>query len=199
MRRRIPATNSVVLAFFCVAIVAGGCARRTIQASAPVGGAPAPSVTEVERPMTIAPDTDASPPSETAPIVPPVVAAEESATPPVNIPATRAPNPRRPPEPTVEAAVEPPAKKPAPVISPQLSPADQANYEKRTSDDVSVAEKNLQGAQGKQLNASQQDIVDKVRSFLTQARDASKSGDWARAQNLAQKARLISIELINSL
>ena len=148
--------------------------------------------------MTIAPDTDASPPSETAPIVPPAVAAEEPA-PPITIPATKAPAPRRPPEPPVETAVEQPARKPAPVISPQLSPADQANYEKRTGDDVSVAEKNLQGSQGKQLNASQQDLVDKVRSFLAQARDASKSGDWARAQNLAQKARLLSIELINSL
>ena len=31
-----------------------------------------------------------------------------------------------------------------------------------------------------------------------QARDAGKSGDWTRAQNLAQKARLLSIELANS-
>jgi hypothetical protein len=148
--------------------------------------------------MTIAPDTDASPPSESAPVVAPSVAAEEPAT-PITIPATKAPNPRRPPEPAVEATVEQPVKKPVPVISPQLSPADQANYEKKTGDDVNVAEKNLQAAQGKQLNASQQDIVDKVRSFVMQARDASKSGDWARAQNLAQKARLLSIELINSL
>jgi hypothetical protein len=149
--------------------------------------------------MTIAPDTDASPPSEIAPITPPAVTAEEPAAPSIMIPANKAPSPRRPPEPPVEAAVEQPTKKPAPVISPQLSAEDQANYEKKTGDDISVAEKNLQGAQGKQLNASQRDIVDKVRSFLIQARDASKSGDWARAQNLAQKARLLSIELINSL
>jgi hypothetical protein len=149
--------------------------------------------------MTIAPDTDASPPSESAPITPPAVAAEEPVTPPITIPATKAPNPRRPMEPPVETAIEQPTKKQVPVISPQLSPEDQASYEKKTGDDVSVAERNLQGAQGKQLNASQRDIVDKVRSFLTQARDASKGGDWARAQNLAQKARLLSIELANSL
>jgi hypothetical protein len=40
--------------------------------------------------------------------------------------------------------------------------------------------------------------VGKIRSFLSQSRDASKDGDWARAQNLAQKARLLSNELINS-
>jgi hypothetical protein len=198
MKRKIADTNGAILALVFMAIFAGGCTHRTVQASAPVSGPPAPALSEVERPMTVAPDTDASPPSETEPVSAPTVAAEEPAT-PITIPATRTANPRRPPEPPVEASAEPPARKPTPVISPQLSPADQANYEKRTGDDVGVAEKNLQGAQGKQLNATQQDIVDKVRSFLAQARDASKSGDWARAQNLAQKARLLSIELVNSL
>jgi len=49
------------------------------------------------------------------------------------------------------------------------------------------------------LNAAQQDLVGKIRSFADQSRDASKAGDWARAQNLAQKARLLSVELLNSL
>jgi hypothetical protein len=99
----------------------------------------------------------------------------------------------------VEAPAEPPARTPAPQISPQLSAGDQASYERKTTEDAAVAEKNIQGASGRQLNAAQQDIVDKVRSFLSQARDASKTGDWARAQNLAQKARLLSVELANSL
>ena len=52
---------------------------------------------------------------------------------------------------------------------------------------------------GKALSAAQQDLAEKIRSFLAQSRDASKGGDWARAQNLSQKARLLSVELINSL
>ena len=178
---------------------AAGCAHNHIQAADPVSAPPAPSLSETERPMTVAPDTDASPPPEVAP-APPVVAAEEPSTPPITILATQpAPTPRKPPEPPVEAAAEPPSRRTAPLIAPQLSAGDQASYERKTGEDVGVAEKNLQGAQGKQLSAAQQDIVDKVRSFLAQARDASKTGDWARAQNLAQKARLLSIELINSL
>ncbi len=192
-------TKRIVLAACCLSLFAAGCAHSHIQAAAPVSAPPAPSLSETERPMTIAPDTDAAPPPEAAP-APPVVAAEEPSTPPITIPATQpAPTPRKPPEPTVEAATELPSRKPAPLIAPQLSPGDQASYERKTGEDVGVAEKNLQGAQGKQLSAAQQDIVDKVRSFLAQARDASKTGDWARAQNLAQKARLLSIELINSL
>lgn len=90
------------------------------------------------------------------------------------------------------------AHPPAPQISPQLSPGDQAAYERKTGEDTSVAEKNLQETSGKQLNAAQQDLVGKIRSFLSQSRDASKDGDWVRAQNLAQKARLLSVELVNS-
>jgi hypothetical protein len=145
--------------------------------------------------MTSAPDTDAIPPVE-ATATPPEVAVE-SAPPPDSIPVTRAP--RRPIEqPVAEAAAEPPARPAAPQISPQISPVDQASYERKTNDDVSMAKKNLQAAQGKQLNAAQQDLVDKIRSFLAQSLDASRSGDWARAQNLAQKARLLSVELMNS-
>ena len=67
------------------------------------------------------------------------------------------------------------------------------------NDDVTAAEKGLQQTNGRQLNAYQQDLVEKIHSFLDQSRDASKGGDWARAQNLAQKARLLSTELVNSL
>jgi len=87
----------------------------------------------------------------------------------------------------------------APQISPQLSPNDQAVYERKTNEDISVAEKNLQSAKGRQLNPSQLDLAEKIRSFVTQAHDAAKASDWTRAQNLAQKARLLSTELVNSL
>ncbi len=179
----------------CLCVCAAGCAQQHVHASAPVTTAPIPAPSEAERPMTIAPDTDATPPVE-APSAPPQVALE-SEPPPDSIPAAKAP--RKPVEqPVTEATAEPPARPPAPQISPQLSPVDQATYQRKTNDDVSVATKNLQAAQGKQLNAAQQDLAGKIRSFLTQSLDASKSGDWSRAQNLAQKARLLSTELINS-
>ncbi|MGA2508973.1 MAG: hypothetical protein ABSG27_01995 [Candidatus Acidiferrales bacterium] len=181
-----------------LSLAAGGCARNSVHAAAP---AVAPAPAEAERPMTTAPDTDATPPVETVAAPPAVPAAAPTPPPPapVAIPAAKPPAPRRPAEqPAAEAATEP-AHAPAPQISPQLSPGDQASYERRTDDDISIAQKNLQQANGKQLSAAQQDLVGKISSFLTQAVDASKGGDWARAQNLAQKARLLSQELIESL
>ena len=89
----------------------------------------------------------------------------------------------------MDVSSEPPAHAPAPQISPQISPRDQQSYERSTGNDITVAQKNLQDASGKQWNAAQQDLVDKIRSFLTESLDASKDGDWARAQTLAHAFR----------
>jgi hypothetical protein len=178
-------------------ISAGGCGPKNVHAAAPVAAAPAPAE---ERPMNIAPDTDASPPSETVAAPPALPAAPAPSPAAVTIPTPKPAAPRRQSgeQQPAEAESEQAAHPPAPQISPQLSPSDQASYERKTGEDTSVAEKNLQEIGGKQLNAAQQDLVGKIRSFLSQSRDASKGGDWARAQNLAQKARLLSAELINS-
>jgi hypothetical protein len=150
--------------------------------------------------MTVAPDTDASPPTEivAAPPTLPTAAAPPPA--PVTVAPARPAPPRRSSgeQAPAEAESDQSAHPPAPQISPQLSPGDQASYERRTVEDTNVAEKNLQETSGKQLSAAQQDLVGKIRSFLSQSHDASKDGDWVRAQNLAQKARLLSVELINS-
>jgi len=68
-----------------------------------------------------------------------------------------------------------------------------------TGVDAEVAQKNLQQANGKVLNAAQHDLQEKIRSFLAQSDEAGKAGDWSRAQTLAQKARLLSVELVDSL
>jgi hypothetical protein len=100
---------------------------------------------------------------------------------------------------TAESPAEQSSRPPAPLISPQISANDQATYAHKTDDDISVAEKNLQQSADKRLSAAQLDLVEKIKSFLSQSHEASKAGDWARAQNLAQKARLLSVELVDSL
>jgi hypothetical protein len=180
-----------------VSLAAAGCSQTKVQAAAPVTIAPVPAM---ERPMTIAPDTDAQPPVD-AVASPPTLPEEAMPPPSAQLPQTNPlPTPRRPSaeQPNAEAT-EPAARLPAVQISPQLSAGDQASYERSTNDDLATAERSLQQASGHQLNAAQQDLAGKIRSFTEQARDAGKGGDWTRAQNLAQKARLLSIELINSL
>jgi hypothetical protein len=170
-----------------------GCSQQRVRAASP---APAPLPPNAERPMNTAPDTNAAPPEMPAP--PPPVIADSSAQPVEIVPA----KPVAPPKPeseSAETASQPSARLAAPQISPQISPGDQATYERKTNEDVSVTQRNLDQTKGKQLSAAQRDLVEKIRSFVSQSRDASKGGDWVRAQNLAQKARLLSAELINSL
>lgn len=176
-----------------------GCTQKTVKASAPVAVAPEPSLADSKPLTTIAPDTTATPPPENVPPPPdptaintpplPVTPVHTKPIPPVRKPAADAP---------VENVSEP-SRPAAPQISPQISPGDQLNFQRKTEDDINVAQNNLKQSSGKQLSAAQHDLVEKIQSFLTQSREASKTGDWARAQNLSQKARLLSTELVESL
>ena len=151
--------------------------------------------------MNIAPDTSATPPpEEVAP--PPTIPAAATNPPAVTLPKAKpAPAPRKPAsdQPAPEPATDQPTHPAAPQILPQLSASDLEAYQRKTNEDLGVADQNLRQADGKQLSAAQKDLVEKISSFLEQSRDAVKSGDWTRAQNLAQKARLLSLELVNSL
>ncbi len=172
--------TAIVLLCFAVILGVSGCRRRTAHA-APPAVAPAPPA------VVPAPPAEPAPTASTPPEIKPETAPAPAPAPP---PVRPAPARQRPPDPP----------KPAPPqISPRLSPEEQAVAERRTSDDISVAERNLQAAYGKQLNASQHDLVEKIRGFLGQAREAMRAADWVRARNLAQKAQVLSVELVNSL
>jgi len=191
-------SQNIRVVLFCLAgalsLTVAGCARNSVHAAAPVAAPPAANA--AARPMTTAPDTDAKPPVEAAkpPVIPAPQASSEAALTPGNPPALHKPAAGSS---AAEAGSET-ARPAAPLISPELSPGDEAAYERKTAEDTRVAERNLHEAGGKQWNDTQRDLVEKIRSFLGQSREASRDGDWARAQNLAQKARLLSAELIAS-
>jgi len=196
-------TESALLAAFFLSglsLSTVGCNGTTVKAAAPVAAAPAPSTADSKPITNIAPDTDALPPVE-AVAPPPTPAATAAAPLPVEPTHTKPPPPphRQPAEASSDSQAEQPARTPPPQISPQLSPGDQASMRRTTGEDTNVAQKNLQQANGKVLNAAQQDLLEKIRSFLTQSEEAGKGGDWSRAQTLAQKARLLSVELVESL
>jgi len=177
-----------LLALLCAA-TAGlvGCASKHIVRAAP-------------------PSVSTPPPEETAPMplpeTPPPVSTTEEPAPevpspvPPPVPGKRPAAPRRPAP--AETADPSPAKPAPPQISPQLSARDLAATKKNTTDNIMTAERNLQSASGKQLSAAQKDLVEKIRGFLNQSHEAIKSDDWVRAQSLAEKARVLSAELVKS-
>jgi hypothetical protein len=80
-----------------------------------------------------------------------------------------------------------------------LSAADQQRLTRLAADQIRVAERNLQAATGRRLNSVQDDLYQKVQGFLSQAHEAIRANDWVRAQNLAEKAQVLSAELVKSL
>jgi hypothetical protein len=112
-------------------------------------------------------------------------------------PVTGAPlRPRVPAPPTAPGN---PTKFEPPQIVPQLTPQEAQEAEQQTNLSLSIAERNIGATQGKTLNPSQSDLVSKVRSFMAEARDAARIGDWTRASNAAKKAQVLSEELARSL
>ena len=172
-----------------------GCHRHTAQAAAPPPVPPPASANP--QPAPPPPSATATPP-EGKPANP---TGEAPANPAPETPAPKPVTPRPHVNPAPPATPEPPPPpRPAPPqIRPSLSPAQTAEYTKKTNEAITEAEKNLQRAYGRELSQEQRDLVEKIRGFLTQAREAGDAADWGRAFNLAEKARLLSAELVNSL
>ncbi|MGB6430919.1 MAG: hypothetical protein WBF06_10040 [Candidatus Acidiferrales bacterium] len=177
------------LALFAIAIGAAGCQRNIVKASPPSVSTPPPTQANPPATPPAAPQTTDAPPSPAAPAPPPNPAPQPATTRPLQ-PAPTATEPEKPAEtPRPEA----------PVISPEMTPQAQAAAEQRTNADIAHAEQNLQTAESKELDAAQHDLVEKVRDFLEQAHEAIHADDWVRASNLAEKARILSDELVKSL
>ncbi len=113
---------------------------------------------------------------------------------------------RTPPAPPRTHSVAPasnpnpaPGKSDTPQIVPGLSSQESAALRQQTGQSLSSAERSLAATAGKSLNATQSDLASKVRSFISDAREAGRAGDWARARDLAKKAQVLSEELVGSL
>lgn len=171
------------LSFFC-----SGCAGRKVHAAAPVAvpsKPPAPIPTQ---------DNTKSPASIPAPTTPaPSNPVSTTSPPPLNS------SPDKPKRPVTTPPATEPDRPAAPQISPQMSPSDQTQLQKQANQFVTTTQQNLHHADGHDLNATQKDMVDKIRGFLDQAQQAIQTTDWERAKNLSQKAYLLSLDLLKTL
>lgn len=151
------------------------------------------------------PSVSTPPPTETAPMpapqAPPPVETTEEPAPEVPSPAITATPPKRPSapkRPPAETAEATPTKPAPPQLSPQLSERDLEATKANTTRSITTAEQNLQLATGRQLSPAQKDLTEKIKGFLGQSHEAIRVDDWIRAQNLAEKARVLSAELVKS-
>jgi len=176
-----------MLLFGSVALLLGGCmaakkhpniAWRTASIVHPIVPTPPPADAGTLPEVTSIPSIEVPPPRVTF-------------LPPHAVP----PRPRVP----VQPAVNGNAKDEGPLIVPQISAEESASAQQETTASLSDAEKNLRAVQGKTLNPAQTDMSNKVKSFMNDAREAARNGDWTRARSLARKAQVLSEELARSL
>jgi len=123
---------------------------------------------------------------------PPDISAELEIVPRLVVPRGTPPRPRIAATPASGPTV---AERPRdPIIAPELSDEQLSMAISATEQSLIVAERNLGLTQGRTLDATQQDLVSKIRGFVDSAREAIKANDWQRARTQAKKAEILSKE-----
>ena len=107
--------------------------------------------------------------------------------------------PAKPPSPSLPRPAQPERREAPPRLSPQVS----TDQEKRLVDEatfkIQEAERTLLSIDERKLTSDQQETFQTIQSFLTQAKAALSRKDFPRAINLAQKAQVLSDELLRAL
>lgn len=76
------------------------------------------------------------------------------------------------------------------------SPAEQASNERSTEQLSAATQENLNKIAQRQLTPGRQEMVNQIKQFMEQSKTAVAAGDAKRGHNLAQKAHLLSQELL---
>jgi hypothetical protein len=81
-------------------------------------------------------------------------------------------------------------------LAPGLSKEQERHIRETTTQLLATTDANLKNIVGRQLTPTQQSLFDQVHTYVRQSKDASDAGDLDRAHTLANKAHLLSDELL---
>jgi len=87
-------------------------------------------------------------------------------------------------------------REPGAQIAPDISPAESARQRQEAEQSLGSTDVQLKQLTGRTLNAQQQESVAQIRNYIQGARSALKEGDVRRAGTLAEKAHLLSDDLV---
>ena len=88
------------------------------------------------------------------------------------------------------------ASEPAAQIAPGMTPTEASRQRHNAEQLLGGTDDKLKGLAGRTLDAKQQETVGQIRNYMDGARSALKEGDVRRANTLAQKAQLLSEDLL---
>jgi hypothetical protein len=81
-------------------------------------------------------------------------------------------------------------------IVPTQSDQEASQQLNNTNQLLASADLNLKQLAGRRLSADQEDTVKQIKVYMQQARTATKNGEAQRAYNLANKANMLSADLV---
>ena len=133
------------------------------------------------------------------PVTAEALAAQQPEEPPTPTPVQRRPPRSTPappkPEPTAPVATTPPAEPERPSIG-EVVPAD---VQQRLAADAETRKREIRSRldqlQGHRLNRREQDLVNRISSFVKASDDAQRKNDMKAAYDLAEKALILTREL----
>ena len=88
------------------------------------------------------------------------------------------------------------ASEPAAQIAPGMTPAEASRQRHNAEQLLSATQDKLKGLAGRAMDARKQETLEQIRNYMEGARSALKEGDVRRASTLAQKAHLLSDDLV---
>jgi hypothetical protein len=88
------------------------------------------------------------------------------------------------------------ANEPAAQIVPDLTPAEAARQRQNAEHWLGSTGEKLKQLAGRTLNAQQQETVEQIRNYMGGAQSALHEGDVQRASTLAEKAHLLTEDLV---
>jgi len=161
-------------------------------------GAPAPSnqpaqtdQSQTEPAATPPVPGTASPPDQTQTPPPPANPSKQTPKPAKRKPGTKAPATGRKKVVVRNGG----AKDESAQLAPGMSKEEERRNREITTRLLDTTDANLKSIAERTLSSAQQSQFDEIRTYMKQSKEASDSGDLARAQTLANKARLLSDEL----
>ena len=87
------------------------------------------------------------------------------------------------------------AKEESAQLAPGMTTEEERRNRETTNRLLATTDANLKSIAGRQLTPAQQGLLEQIHTYMKQSKDASDSGDLARAHTLAYKAHLLSDEL----
>jgi hypothetical protein len=88
------------------------------------------------------------------------------------------------------------AREPAEQIVPGLSPAEAARQRQNAEQWLNSTDRELKQLPERSLNPEQQETIGQIRNYMDGAHQALREGDVRRASTLAEKAHLLSDDLV---